>query len=171
VTRPRRAVEIFTDAGIKDGRGAWAAVIVRRDGRGGIVEASGLFHVASGPNTDLAEARAVANGLAAAKVRGLIEPGEIVLIRTDNAAVVGRWRKPESYKSPPAPEMRHAFDRIRALILEVGCRFELRGVEGHADLSAGQRVHILNARADALCCQALGTKRKGHIAVRDGVTL
>lgn len=152
-------VEIFTDAGILAARAAWAAVAVRADGRGGIVEACGTMRRELLDAND-AEAKAAANGLHKVRLAGLIEPGERVVIRCDNLVVVERWRQPPSkFRKPARPGIAEAFAIIRQLAADLQCKVEFRHVKGHGDLSSGDRLAIFNARADFLCCRELGTAR------------
>jgi ribonuclease HI len=168
VSRAKARVEIYSDAGVKCGVGAWGAVIVRLDGRGGIVEASGILRAEVGSDTERAEAQAAANAVAKAKREGLIETGERVVVYCDNQMVVCYWRGTATSKKG-RPGIRRALQVIRAIAVELQCVIEFRCVKGHAPLVPGDRQSYLNARADALCCAALGTKRKGRVEVRDGI--
>lgn len=150
-------VEIYTDAGVKEPLSAWAAVIVRKDGRGGISECSGMLRGYAPP--DLSEARAIANALHKCQLEKLIEPGELVVVRCDNHVVVGRISGKRKFKKPPSAPLVEAIETIRKLVAEMKCRLRVLHVQGHADLARGDRYSIYNARADLLCCRVLGLNR------------
>lgn len=172
MTKRRFDVELYTDAGVRGTVASWAVVIVRRDGRAGIVEASGLLRGEA--DSYVAEARAIANGLHKARLEGLIARGESVVVRCDNLGVVDRWRgRPSktgrpSFLKKPRPDLVEAFAVVRREVGRLGCSLELRHVKGHVDLSSGDRCSVMNARADALCSRELGNARARDALV--GVT-
>jgi ribonuclease HI len=171
VTKKRADVELFTDAGVRFGLASWAVVILRKDGRGGIVEASGLLRGEA--DSYVAEARAIANGLHKARLEKLIGRGESVVVRCDNLGVVDRWRGRVSrtnapFLKKPRPDLVEAFAVIRREVGRLGCSLELRHVKGHSSIASGDRCSIMNARADFLCSRELGNARARDAGV--GVT-
>lgn len=159
----KREVDICTDAGVKFGLGSWAAVIARVDGRGGIVEGSGLFR-AGELDSFAAEARAIANGLHLAKRAGIIERGDRVVVRCDHTEVVRRFSG-EPVNRPLRDDVREAREVVRKLAASMGCRLSFKHIKGHRNLACGEFLTLLNARADFLCCRALETKRKNSAGV------
>lgn len=168
-------VEIFTDischqtvAGFTSSSG-WGAVIIRVDRRGGIVEASGLMR--NPPlmaDTQILEARAIANGLHKARGERLIIPGERVRVFTDNIAVVGHWRGKVKAKRK-SREIIDALDVVRGLVAELQCVFDVVHVKGHpshALIISGDHRATMNARADHLARQAISENMRGAGAVR-----
>lgn len=173
-TKPAQ-VEIFTDISChQNERGftrssGWGAVIIRVDRRGGIVEASGLMrNPPPMANTQILEARAIANGLHKAKGEHLIMPGERVKIWTDNAAVVGHWRRKVA-RNDKAVEIIDALDVVRRMGDELKCFIEVRHVKGHQSsvvILSGDHHATMNARADHLARQAVSESMRGAGAVR-----
>lgn len=163
-------VEIFTDIALTGDGSGWAAVIIRGDRRGGIVEASGrMKHVPLNGNTDILEARAVANGLHKAKLERLIMPGERVLVRTDNNGVVQRWKAKREFRRE-APDVEAALEVVRSIAAKLKCTVELKHVPSHqpaARIAAGDHLATMNARADFLARKALGAKAKGAGGVNE----
>lgn len=168
-------VDIFTDischqtlAGFTRSSG-WGAVIIRKDRRGGIVESSGLMrNPPVNANTQILEARAIANGLHKARLERLIMPGERVTIWTDNAAVVGQWRRADE-KNRKAVEIIAALDVVRRIAAEIKCSIDVRHVKGHQSslvILGGDHHATMNARADHLSRQAISEKMTGAGAVR-----
>lgn len=169
MSKPAADVELFTDAGVRGCVASWAVVILRRDGRGGIVEASGLLRGEA--DSYVAEARAIANGLHKARLEGLIGRNERVVVRCDNLGVVDRWRGRRThtgaeFRKKPRPDLLEAFAVVKREAARLGCRLELRHVKAHVDLAAGDRCSIMNARADALCSRELGKDRATGVSNR-----
>lgn len=168
-------VDIFTDISVILSVGGftkvsgWGAVIIRADRRGGIVEASGRMK--SPPvngNTDVLEARALANGLHKAKLERLIMPGERVKVWTDSSRVVQRWSGKATFKRK-APEVEDAFDIVRRIARDLGCILEVKHVQGHQPASrieAGDYRATMNARADYLAGATVKTARPSPAAVK-----
>lgn len=157
-------VEIFTDISHHHTASGWGAVIIRVDRRGGIVEARGrIRNPPLNGNTDILEARAIANGLHKAKLERLIMPGERVKVWTDNAGVVRRWRGKVKLKRP-SPDIDAAFDVVRRIVRELDCVLEVKHVEGHqpaARILSGNHRATMNARADHLARQAISEEMRG----------
>jgi ribonuclease HI len=139
-------VEIYTDASVTTTkRGAWATVIVRGDDRH---ESSGALR-GDFPSSTAVEAAAMANAMHFARQRGLIEPGDVVTLRSDNRNAVGRVTG--RARDAKCPTIRRAI----SYVLDEADRhgFDLRAawVKGHQPLDSFDPHAIHNIRCDHLC--------------------
>lgn len=161
-------VQIYTDAGVKNRRGAWAVVAVRADGRGGVFEASGILRDDL-DRSDLCEARALANGVHAAIKAGLIVKGDRVDIRLDNLIVADRFAGGKRAKKYRASDflLRVALDRGKAYLRTAGASYKCAWIKGHSDPSDPCPHARMNRRADLLCSRELGLKRAN---IETGIT-
>ena len=154
----KRAVDIFTDSGVVDRLGSWAAVIVRVVGSRGIVEASGPLRAET--DTFAGEARAIANGLHHALKSGMIGPGELVAVRCDNEAVVKAFSGQRRAKRPLRRDVKEVRDYVKRLARLHKFRLRFAHIKAHRDPNCGSLFVLMNARADHLCCRELGSARE-----------
>lgn len=150
------AVDLYTDASIVKGRGAWACVVIRGDADP--VEASGPLRgrFRSSAATEVA---AIANGLHHARKAGLIEAGDEVAVWCDNIAACwyanGTARK---LGSPSAdPVMVDARRSIRDQAKRGRFTVTAAHVKGHQRRDSDDPRALFNIRCDHLCA-----------AIRDG---
>jgi len=149
-------VELFSDAGRKEGRGAWGAVVVRPGAEP--LEASGAFRDRLHCST-LAELRGIANALHAALKAGLVQAGDEVVVRCDNRST-GIWIERRVRRAGRRPELAEASRVVRDLAHKAGVTIRYRWVAGHQPADSRDPEAIHNRRADALCGVILGTKGK-----------
>lgn len=141
-------VNLYTDAGIKDGFATWATVAVFPDGEP--YEASGRLRDLTNC-TATAELRAIANALHRLIRRGELRRGDSVFVYSDSRAAVDRIagrmvKRPES-------SMAKATKVIRRIVDENGLRLQSRWVPGHKP--DDHSVHApYNNRCDRLCREA-----------------
>jgi ribonuclease HI len=140
-------VDLYTDASIKGGRGAWAAVLLREGERS---ETSGPLRGSflSSSSTELC---AIANALHWARKAGLIMPGDEVKAWCDNTNAVDRVNGIYVNRNKTDRRLIDATRWIRDYRKEH--RFELRSyhIKGHQRLDSGDPQAIYNQRCDELC--------------------
>lgn len=150
-------IEIYTDASIKEGRGAWAAIVVMPHYKP--VELFGALRGRGWGSSTAVEAAAMGNALHAAAQRGLLPRGSTVILRCDNMIACQRINRHAFKKSDRKVDRRildaiayaHAFAERRELTLSA------EWVKGHQRLDSADPHMPYNRRCDALCS-----------AVRDG---
>lgn len=141
-------VTIYTDASIKQRRGAWATVIIR-DGCQP-VEFSGSLRGRFRSST-ATEICAVANALHKAHQAGLVEHGDAVMVHCDNEGAVGRINTggTNTWKTDRLLiEARHA---IAKLAKRHGFTVKSRHVKGHQAMATVCEHGVYNLRCDELC--------------------
>lgn len=143
-------VAIYSDAGLSGGVPTWACVIIRANTPP--VEASGVIKQSTRCTTSC-EGAAIANALHVALRRGLMEPGDVVTVRTDNQPFVRMIA--EDRAKPYRREMTNqAIATIKAIAERGRFALAVKFVKGHqrADSKDPHAKH--NRRADALCTAA-----------------
>lgn len=141
-------VQLYTDASIVKGRGAWAALVLR--GNGDPVEKAGPLR-GSFRSSTATELCAIANGLHFARRAGLIERGDEVEIWCDNMASVywaNGWVKVKPDSDPMLVEARGF---IRNLSRSHRFAIKAAHVKGHQRLDSDDPHATYNIRCDHLC--------------------
>jgi len=141
-------VELYTDASIVKGRGAWASLVLRGDGDP--VEAFGVLR-GSFRSSTATEIAAIANGIHAAHRAGLIERGDEVAIWCDNTAAVMWANGACRDKRNGDPFLREARRWIRDFSRRHGFKCRAAHVKGHQRLDSDDPRAIYNIRCDHLC--------------------
>ena len=147
-------VQLYTDASIVKGRGAWAALVIRGDAPP--VEKAGPLR-GSFQSSTATELCAIANGLHFARRAGLIEPGDEVRVYCDNEAAVGRVNRAALRRASNDPVLGKVRRWIFADAREHGYSIKAEHVKGHQRLDSGDPRATYNIRCDHLCS-----------AIRDG---
>lgn len=154
----RGDVEIWTDAGHRGGRGAWACVAIRPGGDAPPFEASGPLKLEIN-NSSLHELQAIANGIHTAARAGLVRRGDLVLIRSDNLAAVHtiqQWKTPTKKAAKVARA--DVVKWVGRFIADNGVTVTARHVKGHQPLHSTDPHAANNRRCDQLCGIVLGDK-------------
>jgi ribonuclease HI len=146
-------VELYTDAGIKEGAGTWATVIVREGFEP--VEDSGVLRGRFGSSTAV-EVAAIANAIHVARKRGMVERGDVVTVRTDNTNAVARIMRTASERAirKGDPMITRATEAALALAEAAGITLLAEWVKGHQPLKSTDPHAPFNRRCDVLCRQA-----------------
>lgn len=148
-------VELYTDAGLKDGLATWATV-ARIPGVEASVEASGVMRDKTKCSTT-AEARAVANALHKLARLGVIERGATVTVYTDSQSVVERIEG-RGFRKPQSPSAR-AVAAVHAIAVDIGVTIKAVWIRGH-QADRHSRHAPWNNRCDALCRAARSAATK-----------
>jgi ribonuclease HI len=141
-------VRLYTDAGLKDGVGSWAFVIVVPDIDR--IEGSGLFR-SELQCTATAEARAVANALHRLIRSGYAPAGTSIDLYCDHRVVVERIEG-RCTTRPGSPAAK-AVVVIRKMAEVHGLKIKARWIKGHRPDDAGGHARN-NNRCDQLCREA-----------------
>jgi hypothetical protein len=153
--RKRRGdVEIYTDAGNRNGVGSWACYALRKDGRGGEFERSGPLRGFL-DNSESCETRAIANALHAVFLAGYIDAGDLVVIRSDNMGAVQRINDRTFARKPAKRHIWEAADYARKLAKKGKFELHCRHVKGHQPLTSSDIHAEGNRRVDKLCSKVL----------------
>lgn len=149
-------VTLFTDAGWcpnlnRASWGAWA-----KSDRG-VMRAGGVFRQEC-RSSNIAEARAVANGLATALKEGIIHPGDTVIVQTDNCAVPAIiFNQPAKKPRSNTQARRDIGEYASRLIAEKRLKVQWRHVKGHA--GRGKPRHVVNEYCDQVASYFLALER------------
>lgn len=148
------AVRVYTDASIKQGRGAWAAVIIRDDEEP--VEFSGPLR-GKFNSSAATEICAIANALHKGIAAGLICRGDQVAIYCDNEAAVMRVNGVARNRMKTDSRLIEAARVIRGMAKRRQFSVKAAHVKGHQPLHTVCPDGVFNLRCDELCS-----------AIRDG---
>lgn len=146
-------VDLYTDAGLKNGVGTWAFVLVVP----GVepIEASGRFRKDGLACAITAELRTIANALHRLKRSGYVVSGTEVRVITDCKHAVERI-KGQSFKRT-TPRMAEALAAIEAQA--VGLVLIPQWVKGHQPENSTDPRAVWNRRCDALATKARALPR------------
>lgn len=144
-------VDLYTDAGVKDGLATWGAVC-SPTGRG-LVERCGRMRDDLA-DTTAAELRAMANGLHSMIRAGVIEREDCVRLICDNVRAVAVVNGANIKLGRKRDRRRGAIEKLRELADAAGIALKAAFVKGHQRISSEDPHAPFNRRADELCTQA-----------------